>query len=109
MYLRTLKTAKKNRHICRKLTTATDKLVLGNDEKDDFHAQVADLQKTLPNGQNRTSTLFEKKENLATVKRWYTLLRNEMNESTGEKKRLPDMLEEVSTNLKRANHELNLL
>lgn len=96
-------------HLRRELSGVTDQLSIVKNEKDRLDSQVSELQTTRRKVQDLTSTISEKEEELSTVKRWYASLKNEMNESAREKKRLSDMLAEVSSDLQRANHELDLL
>ncbi|PXF45268.1 hypothetical protein BWQ96_04967 [Gracilariopsis chorda] len=91
------------------LAAATDninKLVL---ERDQLKVTASELQSTRRQAEELSRLVAAKDEELSSMKRWCTGIKAEAGESVREKKRLTDMLADVSGDLKRANQELELL
>lgn len=95
--------------IRRELTASTEQITSLLAEKERVKSIQSDLQTARRQVQDLTALSTEKEEELSTIKRWYTTMKSEAGESLREKKRLSDMLSDVSGDLKRANQELDIL
>eukprot|EP00178_Gracilaria_changii_P018815 TRINITY_DN541_c0_g1_i1.p1 TRINITY_DN541_c0_g1~~TRINITY_DN541_c0_g1_i1.p1 ORF type:complete len:1927 (+),score=472.59 TRINITY_DN541_c0_g1_i1:789-6569(+) len=93
----------------REITALNDQISKVTQERDHLKVTVAELQVASRQVEELSALVNSKDEEIGSMKRWCTSLKAEAGESVREKKRLSDMLSDVSGDLKRANQELELL
>ncbi|CAN8071754.1 unnamed protein product [Agarophyton chilense] len=95
--------------IRKELAATNEQISKLTQERDHLKLNVTELRAATRQVEELSTLINSKDEELASMKRWCTTIKAEAGESVREKKRLSDMLSDVSGDLKRANHELELL